>query len=80
MPSLREQMDTTVSEPYPHRSATDEDVQRLLGSRKVLIGFPVQSTPSADDDDVSFISPSVPGRTVRLTSVPPPEEDRPASS
>jgi hypothetical protein len=72
-------MDPTVSEPYPHRSATDEDVQRLLGSKTFLIGFPVGPEPP-EDDGVEFISPSVPGRTVRLTSVPPAEEEEQSAS
>jgi hypothetical protein len=63
-----------MSEPYPSRSATEEDVQRLLGSRKALIAFPVGSEDDEDEDPI-FASPNVPGRMRRGASTPPPSAE-----
>lgn len=40
----------------------------------VRLGFGPKTPPQDEDDDLEFVSPSVPGRTVRMRPSPPAEE------
>jgi hypothetical protein len=53
-----------VSEPYPIRSGTEEDLKRAFGPGRLLIGFPVESTPEGEHEH-DFVDPGD-GQTATL--------------